>query len=205
MSTIRARRLRRALLASLLATSLIGSLAACSGDGWARDAQSNPGEGLSGADGSWEVYPAESRGEPIAFSGPTADGGTFDSAEHAGQVTVVNFWYAACPPCRLEAPDLQAAWQEYEPRGVQFVGVNIYDKAPTATSFDESFGISYPSILDAETASARLAFAGNVSPQAIPSTLVLDRQGRVAGVIRGPVPPATLRSMIDEALGEGAP
>lgn len=205
MTPRRPRRGLRALLAGALACGAVLGLSACGGEEWAQEVQSNPGDGLSGADGSWEVFPPDGRGEPIAFSGPTADGGAFDSAEHAGEVVVVNFWYAACPPCRTEAADLQAAWQAHRAEGVQFVGVNIYDRAPTVASFEESFGIDYPSILDVDAASVRLAFADSVSPQAIPTTLVLDRQGRVAGLIRGPVPPATLEAMIDEALAEPRP
>jgi thiol-disulfide isomerase/thioredoxin len=125
-----------------------------------------------------------------------------DSEDYVGEVVVVNFWYAACPPCRAEAADLQIVNEKYEDDGVQFVGVNVYDQASTAQSFADEFGVTYPSILDVDDAGVRLAFADNVSPQAIPSTLVLDRNGSVAAVIRGLADTSVLSSMIDDALAE---
>ena len=194
---------RRSLLALATAALTTGALAACADGYW--DEKPVPGEGgyIEG-DGSWSEYPIESRQTPISYSGTTEHGDTIDSATLLGRVVVVNFWYAACPPCRLEAPDLQAAWVEHQPQDVQFVGVNIYDQAPTVQSFNENFGITFPSILDVDSAAVRLAFAASVPPQAIPSTLVIDKQGRVASVIRGPVNASVLRTMIQTAVAEAA-
>ena len=192
---------RAARIAAILAIATIG-LTGCAGYTWAEQVGSDPGQGVTAEDGSWSEFPVESRKAPVVFTGEVEDGTTVSSESLAGTVTVVNFWYAACPPCRLEAPDLEAMWQEYEPQGVQFLGVNIYDQAPTIESFNQSFGITYPSILDVEDASVRLAFADNVPPQAIPSTLVLDRSGRVAAVVLGPIEPAILGPMIDRVVAE---
>lgn len=199
MSRIASRR----ALAALLAAGLALGLAGCAEERFAQDYGTNE-QGYVAGDGSWQEFPAEQRGAAVAFAGTSADGEAVDSAAFAGRVAVVNFWYAACPPCRAEAADLEALHQRYQPQDVPFVGVNIYDQAPTAKAFETTYGITYPSILDVETGAAHLAFAETVPPQAIPSTVVLDRQGRVAGVIRGPVDDSILASMIDRALAEAA-
>ena len=80
----------------------------------------------------------------------------------------------------------------------------MYDQAETINSFNSEFGVTYPSIIDVNDAEVRLAFADNVPPQAIPSTLVLDREGRVAAVIRGVADPSVLGAMIDRVLEENA-
>lgn len=192
------------LLAAGLALAAVTVLAGCSGDPFAEEVASDPGQGVTAENGSWSEIPADARKEAVVFSGVSETGETISSETLAGGVTVVNFWYAACPPCRLEAPDLESMWQQYGPEGVAFVGVNIYDQVPTVESFNESFGITYPSILDVEKAEVRLAFAGNVPPQAIPATLVLDREGRVAATVLGPIDPAILGPMIDRVVAEEA-
>lgn len=193
----------RAGLALALATFLGLGLAACSDESFAGK-YGTADKGYVQGDGSWDEIPAASRGAAVTFSGPTVDGGTFTSSEHAGEVMVVNFWYAACPPCRAEAKDLQTVAGAQAANKVQFVGVNIYDQAATAQSFEDSYGITYPSILDVDSAAVRLAFAASVPPQAIPSTVVLDRQGRVAAVVRGPIDTTMLGDMIDRVVAEQA-
>ncbi|MGF0120737.1 MULTISPECIES: TlpA family protein disulfide reductase [unclassified Pseudoclavibacter] len=197
-----ARPLRVAFASLGVAAMLL--LAACAPSEDLADQARDAGAGTVASDGSYEIFPAEERQAPIEFGGITEFGDELSSEDLAGSVTVVNFWYAACPPCRLEAPDLQALWEEHEGDGVEFVGVNIYDQAATAKAFAETQGITYPSILDVDDASVRLAFADNVPPQAIPSTLVLDAEGRVASVIRGPIDPSILGSMITDTLAESS-
>ncbi len=180
-------------------------LSACSSEEpFAEDYAASGDQGYVAGDGSYELFAPGERQAPIEFGGVTEFGDELSSDDLAGSVTVVNFWYASCPPCRLEAPDLQALWEEHQDDGVEFVGVNIYDQAATAKTFAETQGITYPSILDVNDASVRLAFADNVPPQAIPSTLVLDAEGRVASVIRGPIDPSILGSMITDTLAESS-
>ncbi len=146
------------------------------------------------------------RGEPIEFSGPLDTGGTADSSDWLGSVVVVNFWYAACPPCRAEAPDLEALYEQFAPDGVVFIGINVRDTTATATTFSQEFGITYPSILDAEEASVQLAFAGNVAPNAVPTTIILDQQGRPAARILGLIPSrTTLATLIRSVQAEDGP
>ena len=117
---------------------------------------------------------------------------------------MVNFWYAGCPPCRLEAPDLEALHQEFRAEGVVFIGVNILDQAPTALAFADEFGVTYPSIMDTNDGSVRLAFAGQVAPNAVPTTVVLDQQSRVAARISGLLTdPDVLAELIRDVQAEG--
>src|SRR5690606_31293804 len=133
------------------------------------------GGGTVSSDGAYLELTPDQRDEPLTFSGPTVDGGALSSDDLPGGITVVNFWYAGCPPCRVEAPDLAELSAELP--DVQFVGVNISDDAAVANAFDEEFGIEYPSILDARRAdSVQLAFAGQVAPNAVPTTIVLDAE-----------------------------
>ncbi len=193
---------RRMAVAVTVATAVAVSGCTAS-DSLADQYRSGTGQGYISGDGAYTVIAEADRGEPIEFSGVIENGDTVSSDDYRGEVLVVNFWYAACPPCRLEAPDLETLAQQFEPDGVTFLGVNIYDQAPTAVSFAKEFGVTYQSILDVNSGSVRLAFAGEVAPNAVPNTLVLDRQGRVAARISGLISePSVLRSMISDALAE---
>jgi thiol-disulfide isomerase/thioredoxin len=142
------------------------------------------------------------RGEPVPFRGTTGSADVFQSSDLAGSVLVVNFWYAACGPCRAEAPDLAALSTRLSDDGVAFVGVNVRDQAATAAAFDAKFGIPYPSLLDADSGDVQLAFAGQVPANAVPTTLVLDRRGRIASRVIGQLDPAVLESLIADAVQE---
>ncbi len=193
-------------LAVVLAVASAVVLSGCTAnDDLAEQYRSGNGQGYISGDGAYTVIAEADRGEPIEFEGVIETGDTVSSDDYRGEVLVVNFWYAACPPCRLEAPDLEALSQQFAPDGVRFLGVNIYDQAPTAMSFAEEFGVTYPSILDVNDGSVRLAFAGQVAPNAVPTTLVLDQQGRVAARISGVISePSVLRSMITDVLAEAS-
>jgi thiol-disulfide isomerase/thioredoxin len=204
---------RSAIVALAAASALL--LAGCASDPLADQYREGSGKNYIAGDGTISEFDASQRGEPIEFSGETVDGGTFDSAETLGGVTVVNFWYAGCAPCRVEAPILEEVSQSFgvgeeasadaENPGVAFVGVNVRDQAGTAASFEQTYGVSYPSILDVNDGTAQLAFAGDVPPAAVPTTIVLDRQGRVAARVLGQLTDASiLESIIDDLLAEQA-
>jgi thiol-disulfide isomerase/thioredoxin len=189
---------RRAAMVALAAASVI-MLAGCASDPLAEQYREGSGKGFISGDGTVSEFPADERGEPIAFDGTTVDGGELDSADLAGEVTVVNFWYAGCAPCRVEAPLLQQVYEQYEGEGATFVGVNVRDQAATAASFEDDFGITYPSIVDVNDGEAQFAFAGDVPPAAVPTTIVLDKQGRVAARILGQLTDA---SILDTIVGD---
>jgi len=140
----------------------------------------------------------DQRKELPTVSGPTLGSNqTISSQDYRGKVVVINVWGSWCPPCRKEAPDLQAA--SVETRDVaQFVGITSkdYDPAP-AEAFVRSFKITYPSIYD-PTGKALLAFAGELPPSAIPSTMIVDREGRLAVRVLGEVSKITLVDMIND-------
>ncbi len=160
----------------------------------------NGGGYLSG-DGSVLLIPADERVDVPAWGGDTVDGDRVDSAAIDG-VAVLNFWYAGCPPCRVEAPDLEEVHLEYADRLV-FLGINTRDSLETAATFERENGVSYDSILDVTTKDVLLAFAGDVPPSAVPTTLVLDAEGRVAARISGMLPSAgTLADILDDVLAE---
>jgi hypothetical protein len=84
----------------------------------------------------------------------------------------------------------------------QFVGVNVRDSKDTANSFRRNFKVNYPTLIDANTGSVVLAFTGVVTPSAVPTTLVIDRQGRVAARILGLAEKATLKALIKSVIAE---
>ncbi|UYO96434.1 TlpA family protein disulfide reductase [Microbacterium sp. M28] len=196
----------RGMLGAALAAVLAVGLTACAPDPVAEQYLNGEDKGYIAADGFTVVEIApDDRGEPVEYGGVTEDGATFDSADIAGDVAVVNFWYAGCAPCRVEAPELESVWQEYQEEGVSFVGVNTFDEADTAKAFAETYGVTYPSLMDAKTGQAKLAFAGATPIQATPTTLVLDKQGRVAARIIGQLESASiLETLVKDALAESA-
>lgn len=188
-----------------LAAAFAFALTACAPDPVAEQYLEGNDKGYISASGAVVEIAPEDRGDPIVFGGVTEDGEEFSSAEVAGDVAVVNFWYAACAPCRVEAKDLEEVWQEYSDDDVSFVGVNIYDQADTAKAFAETYGVTYPSLIDVDSGEAKLAFANDAPLQGTPSTLVLDKQGRVAARIIGPLDgPSILSTLVKDALAESA-
>jgi len=186
----------------LLIASMAMSLAGCSSDPLAEQYRSGENKNYIAGDGTVTEFALDPRPTFASFSGTTESGAFLDSANLAGSVVVMNWWYSSCAPCRAEAPDLAALHEEFAPLGVEFLGVNVRDSAETALAFDRKFNIGFPSIIDAQTGSASLAFTGVVSPQAVPTTVVIDRQGRVASRILGRIDPSILRTLIKSVVDE---
>lgn len=82
------------------------------------------------------------------------------------------------------------------------LGVNVRDTAPTILAFARNFKIDYPSIVDASSGDVLLAYTGIVTPQAVPTTIVLDAKGRVSARILGRFEPSILRTLVKTALNE---
>jgi len=178
-------------------------LAGCSADPLAAQYESGTNQNYISGDGTLTVIAPDDRGDPIAFETQTDAGEPVTSADYEGEVVVINFWYAACPPCRVEAPDLEALHQEFDGEGASFLGVNVRDQAETAAGFEKEFGITYPSVIDTNDGTMLLAFAGTVAPNAVPTTLVIDKQGRVAARFLGLIEePSTLKTIISETIAE---
>lgn len=198
-------RIRSAASALAIVTALV--LTGCSGgeDTLATQWREASNKGYIGGDGSTTTIAPEARTNPVVFEGMSDEGETISSDDTAGHVTVVNFWYAGCAPCRAEAPDLVAAYNEFHGQKVKFLGVNTRDGEAVSRGFAEEFGIEYPSILDTVGDRAvQRAFAGQIPLNAVPTTLVLDTEGRVAHRILGRIADASqLRTLINETLSEG--
>lgn len=137
--------------------------------------------------------------------GVTETGEEVSSDDYRGGVLVVNFWFAACAPCIVEAPLLEQVWQDYQEQGVAFLGINIYDQPATALSFARDNNVTYPSVIDVNDGRVKLAFAQVTPIQATPTTLVLDRDGRVAARIIGQLASASILStLVADTLAESS-
>lgn len=151
--------------------------------------------------GSMTLVDSKDRGAQVNLVGQTLDGQPLDISSYLGQVVVVNVWASWCGPCRSEAVELANVAKEFSGQGVQFIGLNTRDGLAAAIAFNKRFDTGYPSVQD-EEGKLTLAF-GNLGPAATPTTLVLDKEGRVAGRILGPVTESQLRSLI-KAVQEDA-
>ena len=130
----------------------------------------------------------DKRKKPGEVYGETLSGKKLDLSSYAGKVVVLNVWGSWCPPCRKEAPTLVAASKELAQDDVVFVGVNSKDSSPDmGRAYERRFGVPYDSLFDPSGRSL-LAFHGTLTPTSIPSTVILDKQGRVAASILGEVP-----------------
>lgn len=190
---------------ALIAVAASLALAGCtSNDSLANSYNSRDASGnYLSPDGTTKTIAPADRGAPVTFSGTSDAGQKISSSDFAGKVVVLNFWYASCPPCRAEAPDLEKLNQKYASRGVVFVGVNVEDTGPTARSFEKSHGVTYPSILDVGDGAMRLAFHGKISPTAVPTTLIIDAKGRVAARFSGLITsPSLVGTVIEATLAE---
>jgi peroxiredoxin len=174
-------RRRLALLSALVLVATLATLAAtCSSGNETRS--------------SFLVAPAS--GHMPSIAQPTLTGGRISPADYRGKVVVVNFWNPDCPPCRREAPTLQADWERLRGLGVEMVGVmyiggNWPDDRTSARDFLREFGVTYPSVVDESSSLAR-----DFGVPAIPSTVVVDRSGQMRWRVLGQLQPGELAALI---------
>jgi peroxiredoxin len=147
------------------------------------------------------AIPEDKRATAPTFSGTLLDGGRFSSSSLHGKVAVINFWGSWCPPCRVETPEFQQVYSQDAGRDVAFLGVNVKDDEQLAKAFVSSKDITFPSLFDPRGEVA-LAFR-DYPANAIPSTIVLDRDGRVAAVYTAAVTQDDLRKVLDSMTKEG--
>ncbi|MDH6623887.1 peroxiredoxin [Streptomyces sp. LBL] len=201
MSAARSRtRVRFTLLTAGAVAAVALTLSSCSSGG------TSGGGGntnfITGANGIATVDKGE-RADVPELSGKTVDGGQADVADYKGKVVVLNVWGSWCPPCRAEAKNFETVYQDVKDQGVQFVGINTRDaRVSLARSFEKEFGVSYPSLYD-PTGKLMLRFKkGTLNPQAIPSTLIIDRDGKVAARTLQALSEEKLRAMLKPVLAE---
>ena len=147
------------------------------------------------------TWDAGARSEPVQIVGTDFAGAPVDTSAWLGDVVVLNTWYAQCPPCREEIPGLVAIAGDYADDGVHLLGINSTDEPGAAQSFEREFDVPYPSVHDSSSA-AVAALSDVATLRAVPTTVVLDREGRVAARILGLADETTLRALIDDVLGE---
>lgn len=190
--------IRKAAVAGLLAV-LIGLVGCSVGAG--NTPEAGTGEGFVGGRSFTKVPVADRKAAPIV-SGPELGGGKMLSTkDYAGKVIVLNVWGSWCPPCRAEAGDLEAASKETADVAI-FLGLNVKDnnEAP-GVAFVRTQKITYPSIFDPD-GRTQVALAGELPPKAIPSTLIIDKKGRVAARVLGEISRITLVDLINEIAEE---
>ena len=146
-------------------------------------------------------WPPGQRAPAPPLRGRTLDGKALSLADFRGNVVVVNVWGSWCSPCRAEAPDLRRAANETRARGGRFLGIDTRDNAAAARAFVREFAIPYPSLVD-EEGSLLLSLRDTVPARAIPSTMLVDRRGRIAARVVGQVTYPTLTGLIDNLLAE---
>ena len=191
---------RRTLL--MAAGAVVGALAGCSPGGHSASSGSGQYE-FTEPTPTATVITEDQRAPAPAFSGELLDGTLFDSSSLAADVAVINFWGSWCVPCRVETPEFQAVHADVADRGVQFLGIDVKDQRQMAVAFVERLGVAYPSVFDprGEVAMAFRGFPANV----VPSTILLDHDGRVAAVYTGQVRGEDLRTAVELLLAEDRP
>lgn len=137
------------------------------------------------------------------LSGKTIDDKQLAVSSFKGKVVVLNVWGSWCAPCRAEAPNFEKVHNDLKAQGVQFVGLNVADpQVNNARAFEEEFGVTYPSLYDPSSKLMLRFGKGTLNPQAIPSTLVLDRDGKIAARSLAALSEEKLRAMITPVLAE---
>ena len=170
----------------ILAITLTG----CSGGG-----TSSSEESFVSGDGSTTFIKISDRKIAPAITGMTLSGNQYTYTKD--KVAVVNVWASWCAPCRAEAPTLAALANKYS--DVAFIGILTRDNPATAEAFQRRFKLPYPTIIDD---SILIGFKGSLPANAIPSTVILDKNGKVAARISGTVTVAALSELIEKVSKE---
>jgi thiol-disulfide isomerase/thioredoxin len=165
--------------------------------------EGNSAGSLGAAKGSSSQYfkPGERTVTPT-LKGTTLYGKHADTARMRGQVVVINIWGSWCAPCRKEAPELRKLAEKTEPLGVRFLGIDIRDNKSAAKAFERNYGITYPSIYDPE--GRTVTHFEQLAPRAVPTTYVLDKEGRVAALSIGPLTYRDFHPIIKDIADEKA-
>jgi peroxiredoxin len=163
-----------------------------------------------GAGGQFRFVSGTNVGKTIAaadrkkagdFTGQLLSGGTLDLAKSAGKVVVINFWATWCGPCTTETPQFDSVYRANKAKGVDFIGIDTKETSTDAAkAFVHDNDISYPIVSDeqGETAVA----LGKIPALALPFTVILDKQQRVAAVYLHPLTPKDLQPVLDKLRAE---
>jgi thiol-disulfide isomerase/thioredoxin len=171
------------------------ALAACTA------APSAPGASTAPQLGITQIAPA-SRGAAPSISGTTLQGARLALSEYRGDIVVMNVWGSWCSDCRAEEPALEETYERYKGEHVQFVGINTRDDNAAALAYASSFGMTYPSLQDPDE-TLLLRFKSILPSGSIPSTVIVDKQGKVAARIIGSISEPELDHLLDGVLRTG--
>lgn len=186
----------RRLLAVVTVVATVGAASACT------DLQGTDGKTWITGEGRIDTMAPGDRGKVVDVQGEDLDGEPLDLADYRGKVVVLNVYASWCGPCRAEMPTVVDLANDADPADVVWVGVNIRDDTSAAKSFGQAFGVDFPSFDDPSSA-ALLALSDELGPYSLPSTVVLDREGRLAALVLGQIPGvATFREVVDEVVAE---
>jgi len=186
-------RRRTAVLAAIVFTGVLLTVVLVAG--WA-----SGGTDVAGS-ASAVLYAAGHRPLAPDFTAATLTGSRLRFSSYRGQVVVLNFWGSWCVPCREEASTLSAVAAQYRPSGVSFLGVDVRDTTASAQAFARSFDITYPSVSDPSSV-ITLDFTAVVPIAGTPTTLVIDRTGRIAGAVFGSATYQELTAILAKVTGQ---
>jgi thiol-disulfide isomerase/thioredoxin len=186
------RRIALLLVAAALAVSGCSDLQGTDGKEW-----------ITGEGRIIEV-PVEERSTPVSVDGVDLDGEPLDLEDYRGQVVVLKVWASWCPPCRAEMPLVVGLDEEYDDDEAVVLGVNIRDNNAAAQSFARTQDVGFRSFEDPGS-EVLLSLSDDLGPYSLPSTVVLDREGRLAVLVLGEIPgTVSMTDAIDEVVAEPA-
>ncbi|MEU0006628.1 TlpA disulfide reductase family protein [Streptomyces sp. NPDC006314] len=173
--------------------ALLSALAACS-----------PGQEAGGtSDSPLTRVPAADRRAAPDLAGTTLDGKPVRLSDYRGKVVVLNMWASWCGPCRAEAPELSRAQRHLSAKGVQVLGVDTDAQRAGGLAFQRDHDLAYPSLHDPDGRRLALLPRG-YRPQAVPYTLLIDREGKIAGLCLSTLTEAEVRDITRPLLREKA-
>ena len=191
----------RVLLAAVAVVVSVASLTACSGGKDSVSQTSSAAYRFNGATKNATVIPEAKRKVVGPVQGTLLAGGDYTLKSDLGKVVVMNFFASWCGPCQNETPQFDSVYRQRKADGVNFVGFDVKDPSKSASSaWLKSKQISFPVVYD-ESAKTAIQL-GNVPLAALPATVVIDKQGRVAGVYVGTLLPADLTPVLDDLTKE---
>jgi peroxiredoxin len=182
-------------LFSILLAAVAVLVSACTGSNAVDQTQNGTFKFTSGTE-LGKLYPKGDRKKAGDFTAPLLAGGKINLAGTKGKIVVLNYWASWCTPCRTETPQFDLLYRKIKAQGVDFLGINTKDEKGDAESFVKQNQISFPIVYDEQGETAvRL---GNIPQTALPFTVLLDKQGKVAAVYKIALSAKDLQRAIDK-------